>query len=44
MEIKKVKCVWCSHLQNTKSKLINITCSSCGKKTLNKEFINKENE
>jgi len=30
-----VRCQWCGYEWNTKSKLIMVTCASCGKKTKN---------
>ena len=37
----KVVCTFCSHEQNTKTKLERVTCSSCGKKFPN--TISKKN-
>jgi len=35
--MKKVKCPRCEHEWETKSELVNVTCSSCGYKIPNKE-------
>lgn len=34
----KIKCKHCDHVQNTRTQLLQTTCSNCGKKTPIVEF------
>ena len=42
--MNKAKCIYCDYEWNTESKMINVTCPNCQKKTKIKIIKGKNNE